>query len=34
MLEYAASFIRRPAKREPALTLRGLFVMYERSMAL
>jgi type III pantothenate kinase len=34
MLEYAAAFIRRPTRREPALTLRGLFSMYEQSRGL
>jgi len=31
LLEYAAAFIRRPTRREPALTLRGLFAMYEQN---
>jgi len=34
MLEYAAAYIRRPTKRQPALTLRGLFSIYERSTGL
>lgn len=34
MLDYAAGFIRRSVKREPALTLRGLFEMYEKSTCL
>jgi len=32
MLEYAVAFIRRPARPEPALTLRGLFEIYEQTI--
>jgi len=34
MLEYAAAYIRRPTKRQPALTLRGLFRIFERSTGM
>ena len=34
LLEYAAAFIRRPTKRQPALTLRGLLEIYQRSRGI